>query len=64
VIRFLVSSRLAGMTLSWSCSNIGFVASDVSSNIHHPEQRGTNVIQDLPTECFEVRKLSSFPSEQ
>ncbi|MCS0023225.1 hypothetical protein [Vibrio antiquarius] len=51
------------MTLSRGYSNTDFVASDVSSNIRHPEQRGTSVIQDLLTTCFEVRKLSPFPSE-
>ncbi len=41
----------------------GVVASNAFSNIRHPEQRGTSVIQELPTECFEVRRLSLFPSE-
>jgi len=37
--------------------------SNVYLNNRHPEQRGTSVIQDLLTTCFEVRKLSPFPSE-
>ncbi len=60
---FLVSLRLAGMTQLWIHSTYKSIASNVSTNVRHPEQRGTSVIQDLPTECREVRRLSPFSSE-